>query len=410
MNAFREGTYASPGARLTYSEVYAHGDARDPLPEDCSPTIHRGEGNKDVLVRAYDEDVPRSKRVFLVKTDDPDRAYELTGKASKMLDHHGEGWGSIEFALILPRDRSGEAGDGDGVPKFKSPDPEQAVFVAIKKLSKVVIRNYLAMGGRENPYIEISRMQEIGDDVHVLSCIEALEDDDYLYIVTPYCPDGSLADNITWFVKGYPENEAQALFKNILEILFYLECHGINHHDIAPDNFLFLNGRLLLFDFAMSRKVPREEGGHRYLMKPQGWYGTYACQAPELYFNKAPFDGIATDLWSAAMTLYSLLTGQIMYRMPHPTDIGFRYFILARGLKPGFTEQLVEVLESAFRPGNRDEQGNLMKVAMANMKIPPDALELLLNLLVLKPEERWTLMDAASCSWVQKNMAKRRLE
>lgn len=407
MQAFREGTTASPGARLTYSEVLSYGDARDPLPEEYAPKISRGEGNQDVLVRAYDNDMAQIERVFLVKKDDPDRAYKLIGKPSKILDHHGEGWGSIEFAVVLPRDRS--VGAGGGIFKFNAPDPDAATLVAIKKLSKAVIRNYLDMGGHEDPYVEISRMQEIGDDVHVLSCVEALEDNDYLYIVTPYCHEGSLVENISWG-KGYSEAEAQALFKNILEILFYLEGCGIFHHDLSPDNFLFFKGRLLLFDFAMSLRVPRLEDGHRYLMKPQGVYGTFPCQAPELFYNKVPFDGIAADLWSAAVTLYSLLTGQVLYRMPHPTDIAFRYFILARGLKPGFTEQLVEVLESAFQPGNNHDHENLMLVSMANLKIPPDALELLLNLLALKPESRWTLADAASSPWVQKNMAKRRIE
>ena len=406
MNALRQGTAASPGARLTYSEVLSHGAARDPLPEVFDPIISQGGADRVVLVKPYDADMAQNEHVFLVKKENPDRSYKLIGKPSKMLDHHGEGWGSIEFAVMLPRDRS--AGTR-GVVKFNAPDPEEAELVAIKKLNKAVVRRYLDMGGHEDPYKEISRMQEIGDDVHVLTCVEALEDNDYLYIVTPYCHEGSLMENITWG-EGYPETEAQALFKNILEILFYLEQHGIFHHDLSPDNFLFFKGRLLLFDFAMSLRVPRQEDGRRFLMTPQGVYGTLPCQAPELFHNRTPFDGIAADLWSAAVTLYSLLTGQVLYRMPHPTDIAFRYFILAEGLRPGLNEQLVEILESAFQPGNTHDHETLIRVAMANLRISPDALELLLKLLVLNPASRWTLMDAASSAWVQRNMAERSFE
>ena len=406
MHALREGTIASDGARLTYAEVYANGDARDPLPEEYEPTISRGESNREVLVKPYDEDETHNERVFLVKAEDPDRAYQLVGKPCKMLDHHGEGWGQIEIAVVLPRVRSVEDA---GVLKFSGPKLEEAEWVAVKKLNKAVVKCFLDHGAHEDPYKEISRMQELGDNIHVLACVEALEDSDYLYIVTPYCREGSLAEGIRWG-KGYPEAEAQALFKNILEILFYLERHGIFHHDLAPDNFLFLKGRLVLFDFAMSLRVPRQENGRRYLMPPQGVYGTLPCQPPELFFNKTPFDGIGADLWGASVTLYALLTGQVLYKMPHPTDISFSYFILHGGLRPGLNEKLVEILEEAFQPDRNHDKENLMTIAMANLSLSPDALELLLNLLAFNPANRWTLMQACDSAWVQRNFAKRRIE
>ena len=250
---------------------------------------------------------------------------------------------------------------------FRAPHPKEAQRVVIKKLNKAVVQDYLARGGHEDPYKEISRMQELGDGVHVLQCLEALQDDQHLYIVLPYSHERSLLENMPWGV-GFPPHQALALFKNILEILLYLESHGIFHHDLAPDNFLFFNGRLVLFDFAMSLRVPRDASGQRYLMKvPRGRYGTFPCQAPEMFFDQHPYDGLAGDLWGAAVILYTLLTGHPLYRMPHPTDLLFRYHILAEGLLPTLNEEVVEILQDVVSPEDgREDCQNLMTQAMAN--------------------------------------------
>jgi len=402
MNVLREGTIATAGARLGYQDVYAMGAARDPLAEDVGPVIFEGERNREVIIEPYDDqEEAERKRVFLVKTKDPDHAYDLVGKAPKFLDHHGNGWGRIEFAVIYNRIRpQAPEDDGGALLRFQAPTPEEAQLVAIKKLNKAVVDNYLARGGHENPYNEIRRMQQIGDDIHVLSCIEVLEDETFLYIVTPFCGEGSLLDNMP-----YSERDAQRLFRNMLEILLYLERHGICHHDIAPDNFMFYNNRLVLFDFAMSLRIPREENGNRYAILPQGTFGTMPTQAPEVFFNGAPFDGVGADLWSVGVTLYYILTGKLLYRLPHPTDISFRFYILAEGLMPGFNnDRLVEILAEEFDPENNPQHQLLLENAIANFNIRDEARDLLINLLRFHPARRWNLMQAVESAWVQRNL------
>ena len=112
------------------------------------------------------------------------------------------------------------------------------------------------------------------------------------------------------------------------------------------------------------------------------------------------------DLWAAAVILYALLTGHLLYRVPHPTDILFKYYILAGGLRPGLNEAMVEILEETFLPREDVDQDkdNLMMHAMANLSITPEARELLINLLKLNREERWTLIQAVESPWVQSNL------
>merc|ERR1712232_757122 len=150
-------------------------------------------------------------------------------------------------------------------------------------------------GGHENPYIEILRMQQLGDNVHILKCTEALEDDDFLYIITPWCTEGSLKENIPWAFldsecPGFSTEDARKFFQQILECLCYLERHGICHHDISPDNFMFYNDRLLLADFAMSLRIPKDKyTNQRSLIHPprdeRDKFGTFAYQAPEVFFS-----------------------------------------------------------------------------------------------------------------------------
>jgi serine/threonine protein kinase len=397
MNAFIDGTIATEGAGLTYQEVLAAGPERQPLAEVDEPNIYPGVCSSEAMVEPFDGEPASMERLYLVKSEDPDQAYKLIGKPAKPLNR-GAGWGEINYAVTYPQLRKKD----DTVLTFRAPDPREAKLVAVKKLNKMVVRQYLAQGGHEDPFKEVSRMQTLGDGIHVLECLEALEDDRHLFIVMPFCHGGSLKDAIPWRT-GYSEEEAKKLFKNIVEILLYLERHGIFHHDLSPDNFLFFNGRLVLFDFAMSIRIPREANGNRYLMPPQGVYGTMPTTAPEIYFNQTPFDGVGADLWGAAVILYSLLTGYVLYYYPHPTDILFRYYILAGGLRPGLNEEMVEILEAAFQPESNGDQENLMTRAMANLSIPPDALELLINLLSFNPASRWTLMQTVESAWIQGN-------
>jgi hypothetical protein len=50
----------------------------------------------------------------------------------------------------------------------------------------------LQEGYQEHPFREIHRLQTMGDDIHVLSIVEALQDRHYLYIVTPWCDGGGV--------------------------------------------------------------------------------------------------------------------------------------------------------------------------------------------------------------------------
>jgi serine/threonine protein kinase len=279
-------------------------------------------------------------------------------------------------------------------------------------LQKSVVLNSLAQGKQENPYKEIQRMQQLGDNRHVLGCIEALQDETYLYIVMPYCQEASLVEHISWRQPNVlpSEDAAQHYFWQLLENLTYLRSKSICHRDLSPDNCMIYNGRLVLTDLAMSFRIPpplENNNGKYGLTTPMGGFGKPAYLPPEVFFH-LPFDATTCDVWSATVILFNLLTGEILYELPHPSNLLFRYFLLARGISntSSINERMVEILMELEE--ENPERIAIWNVAQKVMALNPDALQVLDGVLRVPPSERWSLEDILQKStWVQQGQQRR---
>jgi serine/threonine protein kinase len=377
---------AAVEGRTTQTDTAYRIQPQDPLPETDPPRIDHCLTKQEVLVVPYNTSTTEAckRTVDVVKSQNPQQAYvTIPSKEKKSLNHHAPGWGHVFFGVCLPIIAPGV---------FQEPPPESVEYVAIKRLCKAVVDKSLSQGKRENPYKEIQRMQALGDNLHVLGCKEALQDDKYLYIVMPYCEQESLVECIPW-KQGLAEDQARKLFGQILENIVYLRAHGICHRDLSPDNCMIYKGRIVFTDLAMSFRIPRTTT----LTSPMGGFGKPAYLPPEVFFN-LPFDAHACDLWSAAVTLFNLLTGEILYRMPHPGDIMFRYFILARAIsRTPVNERTVEVLMEL----EDAEQTSLWSVASKCMSLSHEVLDLLEGVLRMSMQDRWTSDDVANCPWMQ---------
>ena len=388
----------SDGARLTYTDLLASAAPQNPPTEEYSPEIFAALKHPAHFTVAPpkeaqpDDEVPP---IFLLRKRQATHAYARIPRPPIDLNHHGNNWGCVLFGVMFPRVSS---------TTFQAPSSKTARYVAIKQLRRSVVDEYLRTGGEENPYKEIARMQELGDDVHVLSCIEALQDDQYLYIITPMaCGSGTLKDAIPWLRRQPMDpDRARELFIQILNILLYLEQHGICHRDLSPDNFLFLSpNRLVAFDLALSLRVPKDENGQRTLIRPQGNFGTRAYMPPEIYMD-AVFDSVGSDLWAVAVILYNLTTNLPLYLLPHPADLSFRYFVLARALSSDPpNERAVEILQTTFQPGNEQKQHDLLLRAEAHLKLDPNVREILEHVFHVDPARRWTLAQVWESAYVR---------
>lgn len=419
------------GASLKYSQIQQNADPQPAAPETHFPRISRTtafDANAVILVDANgihhtNTNTGNALPPIQIINSDSTAAYSFC-KLIKNLDHHkkhgelwGEVWSCLQYTMIHPG-------------TYKA--PERGNFVAIKKLNKRVVDSYLngvdvttqpqhntnqpqdlrhideaylsrviSISDRENPYREMSRMDEFGDNEFVLRQIEFLQDDEFVYIVMPHaCELGSLDYFI--FNRQYPMTpaQAQAIFVKILRILTYLEQNNIHHRDMSPDNFIFLNPNcLVLMDFAMSVKIPVDDKtGQRTLILTSGRCGTLPFMPPEVYHIQSKvLDGVSVDLWAAVLILYSMLTKKLLYRQPDANiDIAFRYFVYARAITKDPCNQLMadvigDLFDQKYGCPEQEQEQQLLDLALANLALTPDAQDIFHHVLHCNPAKRWTL-------------------
>jgi hypothetical protein len=181
--------------------------------------------------------------ISLMRQENAEVAYAVLPRPPMEIgiDKHSS-WGKLYIGVMYAR-----CGDT----QFQA--PENPTYVAIKRLNKQVVHRYLEQGGPKNPYRRVACMKAIGDDVHVLRCIDFLEDKDYLYIITlAACSLGTLADYQWDTIGSYMDQERRlSIIHKIRQIQLYLEQNMMNHRDLnfGPDDFVFLTqNNLVLSD------------------------------------------------------------------------------------------------------------------------------------------------------------------
>lgn len=303
------------------------------------------------------------------------------------LGHHYPEWGTVYFGVILPR-------VGEGV--YHLPTEKKAQKVAIKRLSRASVNEYLERGGNENPYKEIQRMQWLGDNKHVLGLVEALHDEKYLYIIMPYCEGGSLAH---WSFSKRDRIHEQfgslaAIYLNVLENIEYLHSNGVCHRDLSPDNCMVLrNGRIVFVDLAMSFRIPP---GDLTTKIGRGFFGKSAYLPPEVVSGFHYFGARASDLWSSAVILFNLATGELAWEKSLPNDLRFNYLVMAGGLsRIPVNERTIELLD------REPAVSELRRLAEKCLDLNPSVSDLLDGILKLDPNQRFDTNQAKKSIWLE---------
>ncbi|MEZ6186507.1 MAG: serine/threonine-protein kinase [Planctomycetota bacterium] len=135
----------------------------------------------------------------------------------------------------------------------------------------------------------------------LLEVVHAGEAQGRPYVVMEHCPGGDLLSRVQRD-GPLPSGEAVALMLPVLRGLELLHAHGWVHKDVKPANVLLgADGQPRLGDFGLTRSLDRG---------PLSSAGTPGFCAPELYRGAASESGAQLDVYSAAATLYFLLTGE----------------------------------------------------------------------------------------------------
>lgn len=130
----------------------------------------------------------------------------------------------------------------------------------------------------------------------------------FLCLVMTYCDGGDLSERLQQNKgKLFAETQILTWFVQILLGLHYMHANNVLHRDLKTQNiFLLGNGRLVLGDFGISKKL----SGAQDFAKTQ--IGTPYYMSPEQFKSK-PYS-FKSDVWSLGCVLYEMTT------LRHPFD------------------------------------------------------------------------------------------
>ena len=246
---------------------------------------------------------------------------------------------------------------------------------AIKIYSKRKLRE---MQGRtaENPLMEITALQFIGDDhPNIMGQIECCADSLNIYSVMRFCPGGELYEYIETH-GSLDVDQARSMFRQLMNGLSHLQRLGIGHRDLSLENMLFDGNELYeIIDFGMCLRMKFDAPSGRYaaLLK-QSSCGKRNYIAPEVLREDAVFDPMLCDIWAAGVILFISLTG-----VP-PVDTAMtsdqRYLMVCAG-------RLQEMLTSW------------------GMDVDPLAVDLVQRIMRPNPADRLTIPQIIAHPWMQ---------
>lgn len=163
------------------------------------------------------------------------------------------------------------------------------------------------------------------------------------YVVMEYVPGTTLRDLLNRRRRLRIE-EAVELCGQILDGLQAAHDAGLVHRDIKPENILLKNGgrgdRVKVVDFGLAEAVHAESRRGGPLL------ATAAYVAPELVGGRPA--STASDVYSTAILLYELLTGEVPFDGPDPGEVAQRHLTedipSPRGIAHDVSEGLAQLV------------------------------------------------------------------
>jgi 5'-AMP-activated protein kinase catalytic alpha subunit len=197
---------------------------------------------------------------------------------------------------------------------------------------------------------------------------EIVDEHDYFFIVLEFCPKGTLSKYLET-EKKFNESQACKFFWQILSAIEHMHLCGIVHRDVKPDNILLdEDGNLKIIDFGLGNLYSKSTR----LKTPCG----SPCYAPPevdygltKMINGLDYDPEKTDLWSAGVTLFHMLTG----RLP-------------------FIDRNIKNLYKRILDGSVDYPSSLSR----------EATSLLQGILKTNPKSRMSFKEVFGHPWMQK--------
>lgn len=153
---------------------------------------------------------------------------------------------------------------------------------------------------------------------NVVSVYDQGEDGGHVFLVMEYVEGRTLRDLVHERGKLTP-SEALSILQPVLSALAAAHEAGIVHRDIKPENVLLADdGRVKVADFGLARAI-----AGRHTATTSSIIGTVAYLAPEYAVRN--ISDARSDVYSAGVMLYEMLTGAPPYDSDAPLNVMYRH-------------------------------------------------------------------------------------
>eukprot|EP01103_Thecamoeba_quadrilineata_P005529 TRINITY_DN15310_c0_g1_i1.p1 TRINITY_DN15310_c0_g1~~TRINITY_DN15310_c0_g1_i1.p1 ORF type:complete len:333 (+),score=38.36 TRINITY_DN15310_c0_g1_i1:91-999(+) len=159
----------------------------------------------------------------------------------------------------------------------------------------------------ERAKIEADILKILNGHPNIIRVHDIFEQDRMLHIVMDYI-DLDLLSYLSSFEGGLTENEASAIFKQILHVMKFMHKKKIVHGDIKLDNFLYDRSkqRVVLIDFGSASYLHKKNDVLHIIT------GTCHYVAPEVILEEE-YNGYKSDVYSLGVLLFCLATNRLPF-------------------------------------------------------------------------------------------------
>lgn len=168
---------------------------------------------------------------------------------------------------------------------------------------KCVSRKLLVEAGLFLRFEQEVRILQTMHHPNIIEVHDIVFGEEYIFLIMEYCTHGELFNYI--IEKGrLLEDEAHALFTQLINAINYIHSKGIAHRDLKPENILLdSNMNIKLTDFGLCHT----SAGQILLKTPCG----SPFYAPPEVIKGEQYDGFKGDVWSLGVVLYTMTTGAL---------------------------------------------------------------------------------------------------
>ncbi len=150
---------------------------------------------------------------------------------------------------------------------------------------------------------EAKRLAKLSDIPGVVKIYDVFHENKTSYIVMEYLEGETVADKLKR-CKKLPYKEVEDIMTVVLSTLDEVHATGIIHRDVSPGNIFITNdGNVKLIDFGAARFASAYHTKSLSIILKPGY-------APEEQYRSKGNQGPWTDVYSAAATMYKMLTGK----------------------------------------------------------------------------------------------------